>query len=80
MELYLWLNCVSSEEYLSFNCLTWSSFTGPDPLPLLSSVSSCLRFSISALRVSRSFLVMRISLETGRTSFSLSDRASLSRI
>ncbi len=31
--------------------------------------------SISALRVSRSFLVIRISLETGRISFNLSDLA-----
>lgn len=80
IELYLWLNCVSSEEYLSFSCFTWSSLTGPEPLPDFNSVSSCFKFYISAFRVSRSFLVISISLETGRTSFNLSDRASLSLI
>ena len=57
-----------------------SSLTGPVPVPPLSSAYSCFKFSISAFKESRSFLVIKISLETGRTSFNLSDRAYLSLI
>lgn len=44
--LYFWVNWFSSEWYLSFNCLTWSSLIEPELFGPSRSFFSCLRLSI----------------------------------